>query len=1000
MPIPQIIANAFKISDEAALIKLCRDKKIKADTYFHREGGIKMRREKVHDDYSVFKIDNKTYLMAPKESYLGKGAFGQVKLAICIDSDPPDFGQLYAIKRETTNTEQQQRESEIAQDLGLMVAKKVERPSETKKLNNQKKPITEKYYSVMNYLGTELYPLLLNDFLSKTEKTEIALQTTLQLDLLHQQYVHRDIKPENILVDLTSTPLVVHLIDYGLSQKNELFNDQTRRCGTPGFMPGSIPKDNHMEINADLYIRHMLLLKDLKNADVFALKKTIYNPYDPPLIDIVHLEDKHFVLRDMLDTTNEEAACKREDTTEKLAAAIICYQLDIGLVQPLTNEQSRQVIDLYKQHKTQKEIQDKIHTFYPKEITQAFNICCQLNIFNHEKYNLSRKLSIFIVNVYQHQDSDPLFKERMQLLIIFEQNGEPLSEVLTLDEVSIDRLMHIYHNGQDIHQELFRIKVDKITAEHRLSFDRDQINTQRGSAIVHIQESSHQNEEVTQAEMISAYLDIATPLDNSDWVSSHASTIVDLYQRTMLENSLSNSSTTSKELWENQKNKITAYMVLSTYSDNYTPPENISENDAYELSACYSKYQEAQLSYSDAKLTDFKQCIKLQIYCLTFLNEVLEAKLISKMTPQRINRLITYCEQLEQKPELSLAEKKQRLSTQIETEREALEIIDKAYDIATQLNLSFDLNALTEKNSTAIVTHYQKQDPNKAPEIAEFILLYLNIDGEFERKWIKSEDASLFVGWSFSHSDNNLTYQESRQSICAYMLGDLYANELNIDVNNLYLSLDVNAYLTNLYDNYKQTIEQHPASTPEATLEELKIRVQASLICINEFEDNMETLAQVSQWSLTQCQALIDGYKEKTTQREKHAFTEYMILKTTLQTTIQTYNSVHFSNTPREHHSLFSKAPINEKSEHALLLHELHAITDLTELQQKIFDYLSHITPKPPQQDSFPVYLLQSVLQTQTAEPLAQENVAAKFDDCLKYLGDTWRITPPQSHKP
>lgn len=380
MPIPDIIKKAFKVSNETDFLALCQVKKNLADSYFIENPlEIKMSRTKSPDDYSVIRINNRTYLTTPKDSYLGQGVYGRVKLAMCIDNDPPDFNHLYAIKRETTNKKYQQQESKIAQEMGLMVAEKACRDSKTTKKDDKGNVTDKKYYSVLNYLGEDLSNLLKNNTLSTAEKTEVAIQLTLQLREMHKKYVHRDISPKNIVVDLTKKPLKVHLIDFGGSQPNELFDTQKTRLfiGTATYNPGLKKGQNGWDRDDEIYKNNMLLLKDLIGADVFSLKRVISYPYERysrnyerSLINVEKLKAKHFILRQLLDTTNETAACSRMDTTDKIAAALICYQYDIMLIHPITNEQCQQLIYLYLQEKSKAEIWETLETFYPEATTQ------------------------------------------------------------------------------------------------------------------------------------------------------------------------------------------------------------------------------------------------------------------------------------------------------------------------------------------------------------------------------------------------------------------------------------------------------------------------------------------------------------------------------------------------------------------------------------------------------------------------------------------------------
>ena len=198
MPIQEIIKTAFCVQNQIELRALCQQKKAEAEAYFNKTApDFKMPRDSSLD-HSVLQIEGKYYLIAGKGLYLGEGTFGRVNLAICID-DLDKLDELYAVKREITNTPSQAIEEKITKEVGIMVADKVSRTSKTPKTTPEKRPITQKYYSVLRYLGRDLFKLIATNALTPDQKLDVAIDAALALQKLHYRkpaWAHRDIKPE------------------------------------------------------------------------------------------------------------------------------------------------------------------------------------------------------------------------------------------------------------------------------------------------------------------------------------------------------------------------------------------------------------------------------------------------------------------------------------------------------------------------------------------------------------------------------------------------------------------------------------------------------------------------------------------------------------------------------------------------------------------------------------------------------------------------------------
>ncbi len=89
--------------------------------------------------------------------------------------------------------------------------------------------------------GIELFDILCNDSekhvdLSYEQRLQISLGIIEAVAYQYHRYgiVHRDIKPENIMVDLSTTPITVNIIDAGLAEFEKV-NDSNESVGTNNY---------------------------------------------------------------------------------------------------------------------------------------------------------------------------------------------------------------------------------------------------------------------------------------------------------------------------------------------------------------------------------------------------------------------------------------------------------------------------------------------------------------------------------------------------------------------------------------------------------------------------------------------------------------------------------------------------------------------------------------------------------------------------------------------
>jgi len=172
--------------------------------------GAKLTRKKSGLHHSFIVIDNKIVALNAKDTYLGKGVDGKVKLA------EDEKGRLIALKiaiQTKGDFSRVANEESIAHDLGIAGKK-------TTRVNRKEE---KKEYLAYKYLGTPFNNYINeNSYTSLDERYEICIKVALILHDLHSgaksktnaAYLHGDFHCANIVIDDAGNP---HIIDFGRS---------------------------------------------------------------------------------------------------------------------------------------------------------------------------------------------------------------------------------------------------------------------------------------------------------------------------------------------------------------------------------------------------------------------------------------------------------------------------------------------------------------------------------------------------------------------------------------------------------------------------------------------------------------------------------------------------------------------------------------------------------------------------------------------------------------
>lgn len=233
--------------------------------------------------HSFLYIDGKLYCLDSNKSYLGKGQWGLVKLAVDRNGTK---AVVKVLKKSQTNEQSQHKkdwEVEIEEifkrNLGSM-----KRNISTKNLTKEMEDFF-KEYQLKPFLGVELKKFI--PLLSKTEKYEIIDALIDQLTVLQKnKIVHADLHSRNVLIMPTNDGTSVSLIDFGNSRIIPDGQETLALQGDPvnrKILPPEIVTYKAGEKDEKFRIKSVYFdeVPNLENADKFF--------YDIPIV----IKDKH-----------------------------------------------------------------------------------------------------------------------------------------------------------------------------------------------------------------------------------------------------------------------------------------------------------------------------------------------------------------------------------------------------------------------------------------------------------------------------------------------------------------------------------------------------------------------------------------------------------------------------------------------------------------------------------------------------------------------------------
>ena len=207
---------------------------------------------------------NKNDFFREGDSYIGKGAFGEVWKVSHRQSN-----KIFVIKvMDKAAIKDQKLSDQINREIEIMY--KLNHPHVMKLINHFEDD--EKFYLVMPYASKgQLYSLLRRqvrfDQRTAAQYMREVLEAVRYIHSFSPKIIHRDIKPENLLLDENYRVL---LSDFGWS--NFLDENETRKtfCGTPEYLsPEMAKKTGHNEM-VDIWALGVLLFEFLAGYAPFS----------------------------------------------------------------------------------------------------------------------------------------------------------------------------------------------------------------------------------------------------------------------------------------------------------------------------------------------------------------------------------------------------------------------------------------------------------------------------------------------------------------------------------------------------------------------------------------------------------------------------------------------------------------------------------------------------------------------------------------------------------
>ncbi|OGV25693.1 MAG: hypothetical protein A3F18_01300 [Legionellales bacterium RIFCSPHIGHO2_12_FULL_37_14] len=781
---------------ERCIRDLVAKKTAEAEEYFRKNpNDNKMRREKTNDDCSVIRIKNgdeyETYLMATHGNDLGEGSFGRVKLAVRL-SPKDDSLSLYVVKREWSNTELQQQEADTLSQFGLMQGEKMERTSTTTKREINKIQVVEphKFYTVMPYLGKELYKELGSKSFSEDQKLDIAINVALEINKLHteKQYAHGDLKLNNILLDANNA---VRLIDFGFAKPINSPFLSGRISGTPGYLPGFLWTGNHFA-NTPMVNHYWQNLGNYEAVDVFALKRTINQDYLSKRRGLVNVGDfwqTNRVLANMLDTIDEDVAVRRKDTAAMLAANLILHRLNIYPLCTLSDEDSKKIVKLYEDKdllNKHEVIAQELAKMYDPNIAEAGEILQRYLNVQPGRIEINREFAEEVIKAAQEKDKN-VAKNKLQQLFFWRENMQhTIASDLLLFRENLFPPDYPHQNldlvsYQNIERQIIKENLENLFFKNNaLNIDISNIAPETYTMMADAIRTATDPLKI-KVKLLFIYLDIKN-LDFPIKTQDQYDQMIRAYQQA---SEAAPPGSSKETILEAQRQAVKGYMLYTHFapkvgiSNAYVDFANV---DFSNICKCYDKYlveysansnSPANTNALNAKMG---KIVEIQLASLIFMREFIDADFLYNTLSENelaglardCNLLIRYGIPDTKHPDYqkSLTAQQKKLIEQIKYQVSSAQVIA---ELKTKYNLTIPATYITPERVKILQEAIKTNDnPDSAYKI---LLSFLKLDGALEMddvdilKEAITQDYSMNMRMNYSEMRNYIAYRYISHSL-------------------------------------------------------------------------------------------------------------------------------------------------------------------------------------------------------------------------------------------
>ncbi|CAI2365600.1 unnamed protein product [Moneuplotes crassus] len=211
------------------------------DSIVREKSGVGFSKRNIRKEYQFLKL-------------LGEGAFGEVRLAMHVNSSSPEYEAKRAIKLiKRDNVENSDKQEEMLLN-EYNILRQIDNQNIIKIFELWKDEVF--YYIVTEYLeGGELYKNISErDNFTEKDCAGLIKQVLLALNYCHKEGIaHRDLKPDNIMFESNSKDSICKLVDFGFASFCKNGKKMDDMLGTPLFIAPEIISNKKYTSKVDIW---------------------------------------------------------------------------------------------------------------------------------------------------------------------------------------------------------------------------------------------------------------------------------------------------------------------------------------------------------------------------------------------------------------------------------------------------------------------------------------------------------------------------------------------------------------------------------------------------------------------------------------------------------------------------------------------------------------------------------------------------------------------------